>query len=135
LGGTMSLLRGILRNTVYVRVQPNRFLLRHLESGRTAISDAREAFTTSRILVGEYAPAVNALRSGFRELNLGLPFLSDPIAVMHPVAMVDGGLSGVEYRILFEIAEGAGAKRATVWVGGELTDDQVREKARASDRR
>ena len=128
----MSLLRGIFRSTVYVRVHPNRFVLRHVESGRTATIDAHDAFTTRRILVGEYGPAVDALRRGFKELNYGLRYLSDPVAVMHPLAMVEGGLSGVEYRILFEVAEGAGAKRATVWVGAELTDDQVRDKARAA---
>jgi hypothetical protein len=128
----MRLLRGILRSTVYVRVLPNRFLLRHIESGRTASVDAMEPFTTRRLLVGEYAPAVDTLKRGLRELNYGIPYLSDPIAVMHPTSMVDGGLSGVEYRILFEIAEGAGAKRAEVWVGSELSDDQVRDKARAA---
>lgn len=128
----MNVLRGILRSTVYVRVQPNRFLLRHIESGRVAAIDAHEPFTTRRILVGEYGPAVDALRRGFRELSLGIPYLSDPVVVMHPIAMVDGGLSGVEYRILFEVAEGAGAKRAAVWVGAELSDDQVRTQARAA---
>jgi hypothetical protein len=65
-----------------------------------------------------------------REVRFGIPYFSDPIVVMHPISMVDGGLSGVEYRILFEVAEGAGAKRAEVWDGAELSDDQVREKAR-----
>lgn len=126
----MSFLRGILRSTVYVRIEPNRFLLRHIESGRTATISAQEAFTSRRILVGEYAPAVDALRRGFKELRLGIPFLSDPVAVMHPIEMVDGGLSGVEHRILLEVAEGAGAKGAIVWVGAELSDHQVRAQAR-----
>jgi rod shape-determining protein MreB and related proteins len=128
----MRFLRGILRSTVYVRVLPNRFLLRHIESGRTSAVDAQEAFTTRRNLVGEFGPAVDALERGFKELRLGIRYFSDPVAVMHPIAMVDGGLSGIEYRILFEIAEGAGAKRAEVWVGSELSDDQVRDKARAA---
>ena len=128
----MSLLRGILRSTVYVRIQPNRFLLRHIESGRTASVDAQEAFTTQRLLVGEYGPAVEALRRGLRALDYGIPYLAAPMAVMHPTSMVEGGLSGVECRILYEVAEGAGAKRATVWVGAELSDDQVSERARAA---
>jgi hypothetical protein len=128
----MSLLRGILRSTVYVRVQPNRFLLRHIESGRTATVDAQEPFTTRRLLVGEYGPAVDALTRGMKELNYGIHYFSDPFVVMHPTSMVEGGLSGVEYRILFEIADGAGAKKATVWVGAELSDDQVRDKARVA---
>ena len=128
----MSFLRGILRSTVYVRVLPNRFVVRHVESGRTATVDARETFTTKRLLVGEYGPAVDTLQRAFAEVKPGIAYLSDPIAVMHPIAMVEGGLSGVEHRILYEIAEGAGARRATIWVGVELDDDAVRQKANAA---
>src|SRR4051812_19992379 len=113
----MSLLRGILRSTVYVRVQPNRFMLRHIESGRTASVDAREGFSTKRLIVGEYGPAVDTLTRGMKDLNYGIPYLADPVVVIHPLSMVEGGLSGVEHRIMMEVAHGAGAKRATVWVG------------------
>jgi hypothetical protein len=129
---TVRFLYGILRPTVYVRIRPNRFLLRHVESGREATVDATEPFSTRRLLVGEYGPAVDALEKGMTELRLGNRYLAAPVAIMHPLEMVDGGLSGVEYRILFEIAVGAGAKRAKVWVGEELTDEKAREKAGAA---
>lgn len=126
----MSILRGILRSTLYVRVQPNRFLVRHIESGRSSTVDAVEPFTTRRLIIGEYGPAVNALRRAMTEVRYGVPFLSAPATVIHPLAMVEGGLSGVEHRILMEVAEGAGAKRAIVWLGRELADHEVREEAR-----
>lgn len=115
---------------MYVRVQPNRFLVRHVESGRSSAVDASEPFTTHRLIIGEYGPALDALQRAMKEVRYGIAFLSAPSTVIHPLVMVDGGLSGVEYRILLEVAEGAGAKRAVVWVGRELTDDEVREKAR-----
>ena len=128
----MSFLRGILRSTLYVRVLPNRYVVRHLESGRSATVDAEQPFTTQRLIIGEYSPAVDALARGMKEVGYGIPFLSAPTTVIHPIALVEGGISGIEYRILMEVAEGAGAKRATVWVGPELSDEQVREKARAA---
>ena len=126
------MLRGILRSTLYVRVQPNRFLLRHIESGRTSTVDAQTPFTTRRLLIGEYGPAVDALRRAMNEVRYGVPFFSAPTTIMHPLVMVEEGLSGVEYRILKEVAEGAGSKRAAIWVGQELSDEEVREKARAA---
>ena len=37
------------------------------------------------------------------------------------------GLADVERRVLFELAEGAGARKAYVWEGRELTDDELRQ--------
>jgi hypothetical protein len=125
-------LHGIIRSTVYVRIRQNRFILRHVESGREATIHATEPFSTRRLLVGEYVPAVEALERGITELRLGIRYLAAPVTIMHPLEMVDGGLSGVEFRILFEVAEGAGAKRAQVWIGEELSDEKVLEKASAA---
>jgi len=85
----VSLLRGILRSTVYVRVQPNRFLVRHIQSGREVVADAAERLTTQRLLIGETE----------------------------------------EHRVLMEAALAARSKRALVWLGHELGDDEVKEKA------
>ncbi len=127
----MSLLRGIIRSTLYVRVQPNRFLVRHIESGRESSADAVEPFTTRRLIVGEYTPAVDTLRRAMRGLNSGNSYLAAPRTVIHPVAMVEGGLSAVEHRILSEVAEGAGYIKAHVWVGNVLSDSEVLERASA----
>lgn len=42
--------------------------------------------------------------------------------------MVDGGLSEVERRVFRELAFGAGARRMVLWVGDELTLEQVNAK-------
>jgi rod shape-determining protein MreB and related proteins len=128
----MLRLRGIIRATIYVRVSPNRFDVRHIESGREVSQIAVEPFTTRRLLIGEYYPAVQALQAAMTSVGFGRKYFAAPIAVVHPTAMTEGGLSGVEHRILYEVAEGAGALRAVLWEGPILSDQQVLEKAHAA---
>jgi hypothetical protein len=47
-----------------------------------------------------------------------------------PMEKTEGGLSQVEERVLQELALGAGARRALVWVGQELSDQELRQKCR-----
>ena len=128
----MSILRGIVRSTLYVRVEPNRFRLRRVESAREVVADSQEPCTTGRWLIGGFLPAEAALRAGMKQLRAGPAYLSDPAVVIHPLVMTEGGLSAVEHRVLLEVAYGAGARRATVWVGHVLSDGEVMEKAYAA---
>ena len=125
-------MRGIIRTTLYVRVQPNRFLVRHIESGREASADSSPPFTTQRLLIGEFLVAEATLRRAMAEVNFGNAYLAAPSIVMHPLAMIEGGLAPVEHRVFMEVADCAAAKRATVWVGHELTDHEVLERSRGA---
>jgi hypothetical protein len=120
------------RVTVYVRVFPNRFVVRHIESGKEAIVDSAPAFTTRRLLIGEFIPAAESLRTAFRQVLPKGPLVAAPVVVMHQTTLTEGGLSGVEERVLLEVASHAGAKRTVIWVGQDLQDAEVEEKARAA---
>ena len=126
------MLHGIIRSTVYVRVNRDRFDVRHVESGRESTYHSDKPFTTLRLLIGEFLVAESALRTAMKQVRYGAPYFAAPTVIMHPLAMTEGGLSPIEHRVFMEVAHGAGAKRAIVWVGPELSDDQVREKARAA---
>jgi hypothetical protein len=125
----MSLLQ---QSTIYVRVFPNRFVVRHIESGKEVAVDSLQPFTTCRLLIGEFTPAGDILRDAFRQLLLKRGLHVAPTVVMHQTTQVEGGLSTVENRVLLEVADYAGAKKAIVWVGAHLSDDEVRDKARAA---
>lgn len=128
----MGLLKGIVRATLYVRVLPNKFVVRHIESGREVAVDSQEAFTTRRLLIGEFIPAADTLRKAFREVLPLSGYLAAPRVVMHQTTLTEGGLSAVENRILLEVADYAGAKRAAVWIGHDLSDEQVKSNANAA---
>jgi hypothetical protein len=104
-------MRGIIKSTLYVRVQPNRFLVRHIESGREASTVSSQPFTTQRLLIGEFLLAEKALRDAMNQVGHGNSYLAAPTIVIHPLAMVEGGLAPVEHRVFMEVADCAGAKK------------------------
>lgn len=121
------MLTGILSNAVYVRVSKNQFRVRNLGSAKEAIFHAQSPFTTARLLIGQFDAAESLLKRAFKETASGI-FAVSPQVLIQPLEMIEGGLSEVETRLLREIALGAGAARAVVWVGHELSDAEVREK-------
>lgn len=106
------MLRGILKATLYVKVLRNGFVVRHVESGKEVTLESNTPFTTTRLLVGEFTPAADTLREAFRQVLPRSAYLAAPLVVMHQSLMAQGGLSAVEHRVLLEIADYAGARRA-----------------------
>ena len=113
------------QSNAYVRVKKNQFHVRHIESGKEATFDAQPPFTTTRLLIGEFGVADALLKRAFREMLKTKFFAPSPHVLMHPLEMLEGGLSEIELRILKEVALGAGAIKAQVWVGSQLTDAEV----------
>ncbi|HEU4664023.1 MAG TPA: hypothetical protein VFS55_08330 [Dokdonella sp.] len=116
---------------IYVRISPNAFHARNVSSGLETKTVASTPFTTSRLLVGEFTAAELVLSAQLASLAPVSLFRSRRI-VMHPLAMIDGGLSEVEARVLLELAESCGASRAVVWTGPMLSDDAVARELRAT---
>lgn len=119
----------LLSNTVYVKVTKNQFWARHIENQKEALETALEPFTTKRLLVGEFTTAEKHLSAVIEKVHKGKWFSTSPVAVIHPMEMVDGGLSQIEERVFKELAAGAGAKKVVVWLGHELSDHEVINKA------
>ena len=117
----------LLSNPFYVRVRKNQLRVRSLESAKETIFDAKPPFTSARLLVGEFQIAESLLKRAFKEMKGGI-FAVSPQVLVQPLEMVEGGLSEVETRCLRELALGAGASKAVVWVGPELSDADVRQK-------
>jgi rod shape-determining protein MreB and related proteins len=126
------MLRGIIKSTLYVRVSRNKLHVRHIKSGRSVHVTSDTPFTTNRLLMGDFLAAEAALRKACAEVQAGPKYLAAPRVVMHPLEMVEGGLSGVENRVFMEVADCAGAERIAVWVGHELSDQEVLERFTAA---
>ena len=115
-------------NAIYVRVSKNRFRLKNIGTGAEAETTPNPGFTTSRLLVGGFRVAQAALKEAMgRVMGKGL-FAGSPSVVIHPLEMIDGGLSEIEDRVFRELALGAGAAKVVVWVGHELSDHEVKGK-------
>ena len=122
--------KNLFSNTIYVKVHPNKFELKNIETGKFTSVMAVEPFTTKRLLIGQFTSAEKTLKEGMAEVNKDKAFNPSPIVVIHPVSMVEGGLSQIEERVLLEVAHGAGARKVKIWVGHELTDQEIVEHAK-----
>jgi len=124
------MLKQLLNGTVYVRVSKNQFRVRHVVDKKEVIVSAFEPFTTKRLLVGEFAAAEKYLKEGVKKVHEGRWFAASPVIVIQPLEMIEGGLSQVEERVLKELAVCAGARKVVVWVGQELSDQEVVQRAK-----
>ena len=118
-----------LANPVYVRIRPNSFDILHIDTGERRQVTSSKQFSTKRLLVAEFAEAERCLRAAAGEIFATQWFRPAPVLVMHPLEMVEGGLSSVEERVLLELAKAVGSRKGVVWVGKELTIDQVKDLA------
>jgi hypothetical protein len=119
------MLKTFFANTVYVQVRKNSFWLRHIESGKEREMPAQEPFTTTRLLVGQFQAAESLLRKAIKAIGNGGLFQVSPVVVIHPMEMVEGGLSQVEERVYRELARSAGARSVIVHVGKPLQEAEV----------
>lgn len=119
------MLNKFLANTIYLQIRQNAFRLRHIESKKERDVTAHKPFTTSRLLVGQFQEAESLLRNAIKEFANGGLFQVSPVIVLHPLEMVEGGLSEVEKRLYRELALAAGARSVFIHVGAPLTDAEV----------
>lgn len=124
------MVKQLLSNTIYVKVTNNQFWVRHIESQKEAIETALEPFTTKRLLIGEFTIAEKYLKRAIKKIDEGKWFSASPVVIIHPMEMIEGGLSQIEERAMVELAAGAGARKVMVWVGHELSDQEVVENAK-----
>jgi len=137
---------------VYVGIRRKELIVRHLGTGESVCWPAaiatdvtgvrvtalgREAtaragdqihwpFNHPRTLVDNFQLAEKLLQGAFREVS-GKSFLrSSPAVVMHSLETWEGGLTAIEWRVLRELAYGAGAREVYLWQGSPPSDEALR---------
>ena len=109
---------------LYVRIGINRIQIKNIGKGESVDLSAETSFSHPRMLVGDFTEAQAQIKKAVLSakgsgLQLSLRIL------MHPTELVTGGLTQIEERVLLELAHGAGAGKAFVWIGLDLSDDEV----------
>jgi rod shape-determining protein MreB and related proteins len=94
-------------------------------AARGASSRLINPFDHPRVVIGDFTIAQLILQHAFRVVSGSTPFRPSPIAVLHPVEKLAGGLTGIEMRALRELGEGAGAFETHIWQGRDLTDPEL----------
>ena len=110
-------------DTIYVKIYADRFVLKNVETSEVAEIRREPGFRSPRTLIGHFTSTEKEFREGFGKVRRG--FFS-PWVLMHPMELIEGGVTQVESRALIELASGCGARRAGIWQGSELAGDRVR---------
>ena len=139
---------------VYVRVSPERLVVTNARSGESvsevpelavarnpervlavgsaarlaaANSDAVviNPFAHPRSLVSDFTSAQQLLKLFVRRLYGKSWFSPSPRMVIHPLGAPEGGFTQVERRAFREMALGAGGSDVVVWIGRELTNQEI----------
>ena len=120
------MIKKIFITNLYIKVSNNKFEVKNIsENGDWECVVSQVPFSTNRLLVGKFSQAETTLSMLVkRVLPKGL-IPKRPQVVIHPTVMVEGGLSEVEERVFNELALGAGAIKAILHVGPELSDAEV----------
>ncbi len=113
--------------SLYIQVRENRFHVRSIGDSRSYQRRADPAFSHPRMLIGDFTAAQDCLASLLAE-TLGPGAALPTQVIIHPLETIEGGLTQVEELLFHELAIGAGASRALVWVGAPLTGAEVTAK-------
>lgn len=144
-----------LRNILYIKIRESRLIVKSVKTGKVAVDEpilamatngkrrvlavgarARKlegrdtavivnGFSHTRSIIDDPQVAQKTLDYFVRHVHAQRPMRLRPLAVVHPLERVEGGLTQLEARTLQDLALRAGAKRACVWVGQELPDDEI----------
>jgi rod shape-determining protein MreB len=84
-------------------------------------------FKHPRTLLADFTVAEQTLKYFLKKV-LPVSFLApSPVIVIHPQAVLEGGLTQIEIRAFAELGSGAGARKVFVWEGMELSKEELRE--------
>jgi rod shape-determining protein MreB and related proteins len=109
--------------TLYICLRRNQITMRHIESGRETTLNAEVSFSNARLLVAQSTLVTRLMQEGMQSVLPG--FGIAPAIVMHPLEMVEDGISEVEETSLTEIGYVLGAREVVVVTGPVLSDEQV----------
>jgi len=144
------------RNTLYIRLEPERIRILHVESGheitdtptlavetrksqqivvaagRDAIALStqpnvcvRNGFLHPRTLLADFAIAEQTLRYFIKQAQPKSVLVIAPIIVIHPLALLEGGLTQIEIRAFTELGAMSGARQVYIWTGPDLSREEL----------
>lgn len=122
------MLKKLLTEDLYIKIYINRFEAKNISlQGEWKTLHADSAFSSTRLLVGNFTAAEQALSVAVKSVASTTWLRKRPRIIMQPMELLEGGLSEIEERIFKELAYGAGAFKAMIHIGDELSNEEVIE--------
>ena len=113
------------------RIPKERILAVGQEAAAVAASQGAELvnpFKHPRALLSDFTVAEQVVKHFVTKACMaskGGIFRPAPIVVMHPLVDPEGGFTQIEVRAMHELALGAGARKAIIWHGRELSNEEL----------
>lgn len=114
-------------DAIYVQVFANRFVARNIDSGVVQETQRDQQFASPRMLIADFTTAQHQLKELVKSVRRGL---RSPEILIHPMELIEGGVTQIEYRVFMELGSGAGASRVGVYTGFSLSGEDVRKAIR-----
>jgi rod shape-determining protein MreB and related proteins len=145
--------KNLFTSIVYIKLRENLLTVKNVKSGEIyedepviAIDDKKKilavgkqahtlktknnvviknGFSHPRSIINDFLIVERTLQYAIRQMYHNCFLCPSPSTIIHPMEKIEGGLTLIERRALRELAIGAGAREAFIWVGRELTDDEI----------
>lgn len=115
-------------SNLYVKIYKNKIVVNNLANQLPAQMYTPDTpFTSTRLLVGNFASAAQCLRQAVKSSQSNL-WLRGLRLLIQPMEMNEGGLCEVEEKIFRELGVSTGARKVVIWIGAELAKDKAIQK-------
>lgn len=122
-------LRGLVKdNFLYVKLWKNEAQITDVLNGKSTREKSNIEFSNDRLLIADFYEAISFLKSLINKMKKDCWVKRYNSILVHPMELIEGGISEVELRIFVETFESVGGRVVKVWDGEELNSKQVIEK-------
>ena len=112
------------RDAIYVQVFRDRFVVKNMDTGASKEVSRDMSHASPRMLIADFTMAQHQLKEAVKSVRRGL---RAPEVLVHPMELMEGGVTPVECRVFVELGVGAGASKAAVHEGAPLSPDSVKK--------
>jgi len=114
-------------DTIYVQLFKTKFIVQNVDSGASIEVARDQSFASPRMIIADFTMAEHQLKQAVKNVRRGL---RAPELLIHPMELIEGGITQVEYRTFVELAIGSGASKVGVYSGAALSSDQIKKAIR-----
>lgn len=115
------------QDSIHVQVFRSKFIVTNVDSGESTEISRDQSHASPRMLIADFTMAQCQLKEAVKSVRRGL---RAPAVLIHPMELIEGGVTQVEYRTFVELCLGAGASKASVYSGESLSSEGIKKAIR-----
>ena len=121
--------RGLFRDDIlYVKLWKNEIEIKDVEKEKSIREKSVVPFSNSRLLIADFEVAEDFFKKVLLKLKKNYKIKRYNTILVHPMELIEGGISETEKRIFLESFERVDGRAVIVWEGKELSNIEVLKK-------